>query len=265
MVKAAKLHDTAPLTVANGNWGATSLNTIYAVLESVRDGLVEAFGKEPDQPVCVAPWNKEYPLVVDDLRPYQIFLTARDTYWSQYVYQFSHELCHVLTNFDRHKEHRHKWVEETLCELSSLFVLHRLAKVWSESPPVGISKASDFAPNHRKYAKDIETKYTTSPGRDLSDWLAKNIQTLEKCPLRRELNGVVAVALLDRFRDEPSLWRDCGWLNYWDPSADATFFDYLESWSACLHRNRLGSRVPTIMKSLFQSDTALRYCGTTGG
>ena len=242
------------LIVTNGNWGATSLNTIHSVLESVRRVLVEVFGKEPDHPVNVAPWSADHALTVHDQRPYQVLLTARDTYWCQYVYQFSHELCHVLTNFDHHKEHRHKWFEESLCELSSLFVLHRLAKVWAENPPAGVLNASDFAPNHRTYAQGIEAKYAKPRGKNFSGWFAHNIETLEKCSVKREINGVVAVALLRRFQDEPSLWQDCGWLNHWDPGADATFFDYLDSWSDCLRKKGLGNRVPNIMRMLAQSE-----------
>ena len=47
----------ASLTIVNGNWGATSLRAIRAVLESARDVLAEAFGKPPDAPVRVSPWN----------------------------------------------------------------------------------------------------------------------------------------------------------------------------------------------------------------
>ena len=134
MAKGTETKETAPLIVENGNWGAVSLSAIRAVLESAYTALVEAFEKEPEDVIHVTQWNREYPLVVHDRRPYQMYLSARDRYWCQYVYQFSHELCHILTNFDRAKQHRHKWFEESLCELSSLFVLHRLAEIWAESP-----------------------------------------------------------------------------------------------------------------------------------
>ena len=250
LAKVAMSHRTALLTVKDGDWGATSLKEIHAVLESVCGVLVEAFGKEPDYPVRVSPWSRKYALAVYDQRPYQIFLTARDTYWCQYVYQFSHELCHILTNFDRHRGHRHKWFEECLCEMSSLFVLHRLAQVWTENPPPDILGAPVFAPNHRTYAEEIKTKYRKPPVAGLSGWLAENIRTLEECPVRSKLNGMMAVALLDRFRDEPSLWCDCSWLNHWNPSSDATFSDYLDSWSNCLCGNNFGNRTPPIVKKL---------------
>ena len=232
------------LIIENGNWGGTSLRTVRAVLESAFDVLLDAFGKFPDAPVCVARWNQD-PRVFYDYRPYQIRISARDTYWCQYVYQFSHELCHVMTNFDRHKEHKHKWLEESLCELASLFVLHRLATTWKDHPPAEITGAAEFAPHFRAYAADVGN--VQADRHDLPHWLAKHIDTLEANPFNRELNRTLAVALLDRFLKDPSLWRDCGWLDLWDPNGNETFRDYLDSWAALLHEKDFAARVPDLI------------------
>ena len=257
MARAFPMDRTAEfrLTVQNGNWGVTSLTAIRAVLAAAAGVLLEAFGTPPDAAVHVARWDQD-PRVFYDMRPYEIRISARDTYWCQYVYQFSHELCHVITGFDRFKEHPHKWFEESLCELASLFVLHRLAEVWAEEPPPHISEASEFAPNHAIYAEGMEEKYRAPPGIALPGWLAANIGTLGADPLRRHLNGVVAVALLDRFRRDPTLWRDCLSLNRWDPRADTTFSDYLESWTACLRKYGSDARVPALVRKTFQPGLA---------
>ena len=239
------------LTLANDNWGATSLRAVHAVLMSAYRVLTDGFGTTPDAAVNVARWDRD-PLALHDRRPYEIRLNTRDRYWSQYVYQFSHELCRVMVGFDRYREHKHKWFEEALCELASLFVLHRLATVWEETPPPGITGARDFAPNHRRYAEDIQARNPAVPGRHLPEWLAAHIATLEADPYRRDLNGVVAVSLLDRFREDPSLWRDCGWLNRWDPRADAAFTDYLDSWTAHLNASGHDHRVTAILKQFFR-------------
>ena len=261
MDKAAETQKTSPLIVENGNWGAVSLRAIHGVVESAYALLVEAFEKEPEDVIHITPWNQEYPLVVHDRRPYQMYLCARDSYWSQYVYQFSRELCRILTNFDRAGQHRHKWFEESLCELSSLFVLHRLAETWAESPPAGVFEAADFAPNHREYAEYVEAEYIISSGEDVSGWLAENISVLETSPAESKLNGVVAAALLDRFREDPSLWGECGWLNHWDPEGDETFPDYLDSWSGCLSANGISSRAPDVAKKLLYHDNKKESSG----
>ena len=236
------------LKIENGNWGATSLSTVHAVLKSAFDVLLDAFGKFPDYPVHVARWSQD-PRVFYDYRPYQIRISAHDTYWCQYVYQFSRELCHVMTNFDRHKEHKHKWFEESLCELASLFVLHRLATVWKERPPAEIIDAAEFAPHFRAYADDVgnDIGNVKTDRRDLPQWLTKHIDTLEANPFNRELNRTLAVAPLDRFLEDPSLWRDCGWLDHWDPNANATFRDYLDSWAAFLHEKDFAARTPDLI------------------
>ena len=239
---------TAPplLIIENGNWGGTSLRTVRAVLESAFAVLLDAFEKLPDAPVRVARWSQA-PRVFYDYRPYQIRISARDTYWCQYVYQFSHELCHVMTNFDRHKEHKHKWFEESLCELASLFVLHRLATVWKEHPPAEIAGAVEFAPHFRAYACDTAAKYPRICSGDSQKWLSENIDSLEAYPYERKLNGTIAVLLLDRFLEDPSLWIDCGWLDHWDPSANETFRDYLDSWAALLHEKDFAARAPSLI------------------
>ncbi len=141
--------------------------------------------------------------------------------------------------------------------MASLFVLHRLATVWVENPPPDVFGASGFAPNHRAYAEKIEAQHRAVPGGVLPEWFSENIGTLEAAPFERDLNGVVTVSLLDRFRDDPSLWRGCGWLNRWDPRSDATFSDYLDSWSACLQTNGMEDRATTIVRELFLPDVAL--------
>ena len=238
------------LTVFNGNWGRTSLASILAVLESAHGTLTSAFGVRPDAPIRVCRWNQDHPRVVHDRRPYQIFLSTGDTYWSQYVFQFSHELCHVLTGFERYREHHHKWFEESLCELASLFVLHRLADDWKLQPPPGVYRAAEFAPNHRTYALTREQQHSAPVERDLPAWYSENFSELEANPYDRIRTGIVAAALRPRFLQEPSLWVACRRLNSWDPNGDETFGDYLDSWCADLRRNGLEIRTPEMVRGL---------------
>lgn len=242
---------SALLTVENGNWGATSLRCIHSVLASAAGVLADAFGRAPDAPIQVAPWSRD-PQVFDDQRPYQIRLSARDRYWSQYVYQFSHELCHVMTNFDRHKGHKHRWFDESLCELASLFVLHRLAELWKAQPPEAIPDAAGFAPNHHTYAERIEARSPRISRDRLPDWFTEAVPRLEANPYERYLCGTVAVALLDSFHADPALWRDCVHLNHWNPDADPSFAEYLGSWTAHLQVHSLPSRAPAAIADLFK-------------
>ena len=238
------------LTVVNGNWGQASLTSILAVLESAYCTLTSAFGFRPDAPIRVCRWRQDHPLVACDRRPYQIFLNTGNTYWSQYVFQFSHELCHVLTRFERYREHRHKWFEESLCELASLFVLQRLADDWKHQPPSAVYRAAEFAPHHRTYALSREQQHSASVGGDLPTWFAANIGELEANRYDRVRTGVVATALLPLFLEDPSLWEACRRLNSWDPTGGETFGGYLDSWCADLRRNGLEIRTPELVREL---------------
>ena len=157
-----------------------------------------------------------------------------------------------MTNFDRVKEHKHKWFEESLCEMASLFVLYKLSELWSENPPPGINGSRYLAPAHAQYARDTGSKFHPTDISELPQWIEANVQTLEKSSTERcDLKGVIAVTVLRYFQSDPLLWWDCSWLNQWDANNDRTFSEYLDSWAECLRRkNAVPSRAPAILKEL---------------
>ena len=238
------------VTIANGNWGATSLRAAGAVLESAAAVLCGAFDRWPDAPVHVMPGDGS-PYVAWDRRPYRIWLSARDTYWCQYAHQFSRELCHVLVNFDRIRHHRHKWFEESLCELAALFVLIRLSRRFRHCPPPEVFGAEEFAPHFATYAHSIAGSVPAVSRAHLPGWLSGNLPALETHHVDRTLNRTVAVAMLDSFLDDESLWRDCVALNSWDASADASFADHLDSWTTHLLTTKCVARTPRLVRGLF--------------
>ncbi len=238
------------VAVANGDWGGTSLHAVHAVLESAVLVLCDAFGRIPDAPVRVHPGDGP-PMVAWGRRPYWIRISARDTYWCQYVHQFSRELCRVLVNFDRIRHHRHKWFEETLCELASLFVLHRLSERFRHDPPCDVLGARDFAPHFRTHADVIANRAPPPPPDGLSAWLREKLPALEENHADRDLNLTAAAAMLNAFLDDGSLWRDCGSLNLWDAALDRSFAGYLESWTAQIGCEGRTARTSGVVRGLF--------------
>ena len=243
------------VTIANGNWGATSLRAAGAVLESAAAVLCGAFGRWPDAPVHVLPGDGS-PYVAWDRRPYRIWLSARDTYWCQYACQFSRELCRVLVNSDRIRHHRHKWFEESVCELAALFVLIRLFERFLHHPPPEVIGAEEFAPHFATYARSIADSVPAVPRAHLPAWLSGNLPALETHHVDRTLNRTVAVAMLDVFLEDEALWPDCGELNLWDASADASFTDHLDSWTTHLLTTKCVARTPLLVRDLFFADPA---------
>lgn len=243
------------ITICNANWGATSLRAIRGVLESVLGILTAPFEKVPAAPIHVLPWFSDSPAVADDHRPYEVFLTARNRYWALYGFEFAQQVCHILTNYDSCKGHKHKWFDETLCQLASLFALHRMADSWVANPPPTVPRASAFAPYHREYAERIERQHEPPTPAGLSEWLREEIDHLEADSADRICTMTLAVALLPEFRRDPSLWVDCGVLNTWDAHGDRDFSAYLDSWAARLQELGAVPRTPQYLRRLLDSDT----------
>lgn len=60
-----------------------------------------------------------------------IFLSSPLTQWSRVAYQLAHEMCHFVIGSDVPQNLR--WLEESICELSSYYFLPRLAKYWKQN------------------------------------------------------------------------------------------------------------------------------------
>ncbi|MDA7523488.1 hypothetical protein N8548_02010, partial [bacterium] len=84
-----------------------------------------------------------------------IQLNSGNYYYSQCIYQFAHELAHVRADFQP-IDHENKWLEETLCETASLFVLRKLSKEWEKSAP------NDALKNYRKHLATYSAKVMKS-------------------------------------------------------------------------------------------------------
>ena len=89
--------------------------------------------------------------------------------------------------------------------------------------------AEAFAPHFAAYARSIAGGVPAVPHAHLPGWLSGNLPALETNHAHRTLNRTVAVAMLDSVLDDESPWEDCGALNLWDASADASFADHLDS------------------------------------
>ncbi len=231
------------VAVANGDWGATSLRAVHAVLHSAAFVLCDAFGRVPNAPVRVHPGDGP-PMVARDRRRYWIRVAARDTYWCQYAYQFSRELCRALANFDRIGRHRHKWFEESLCEVAALFALHRLSERFRHDPPSDVLGATDFAPHFTAYADEIANRAPPLPPGGLAAWFCEKLPALEQNHADRDLHLTAATAMLNAFLDDGSRWRDCGSMNLWDAALDRSFAGYLASWAAQIGCEGRTARTP---------------------
>ena len=138
----AKVHELTIRPNPEAAWGA--IENVHAVLQSTAEQLWQYFPGRRLDPILVEP--KGGPIAIYQRGPhgeYQVRLGTGDLFWAQHAYQFAHEFCHILCNYND-TAHRNKWFEESLCETASLFALRKMSKAWAVHPPY---------PNWKDYAK----------------------------------------------------------------------------------------------------------------
>lgn len=184
---------------------------VITVLDSVKSLFSKYFNSidELQVPIINNAPGVNHPYTVLETSTIYLSVDATDEhgnpacYWCQFIYQFSHELCHLIIS--KQVVQPMRWFEETICELASHFFLIESAKTWSVNPP---------CPHWRNYALSIldyelKQQNTGFPSAisDLFDTSSNLICSLEKDEYQREFNCAVATKLLPYFIDSPDLWK----------------------------------------------------------
>ena len=180
--------------------------------------------------ICVVPGpDTSVPMTYyrgDQDQPFVIQLTARNRKWSQFAYQFSHETCHVLSDYERLRDNPNNWFHEALCELASVFTLRRMAERWSAYPPY--SNWADYAESLASYVQELLSRKERQlpAGMTLSAWLLSEEESLRRDCELRDKNAIVAYSLLPIFEGDPAGWNAIRKL----PNSSGMFKDYLRDW-----------------------------------
>ena len=184
---------------------------------------VHVGSKHPKAPITLARNNLSEPITV--------WLSANETYWGQYVYQFAHEFCHVLTDhYEQLLGNPNAWLHETVCEIASIFVLKRMARQWGDSPRSLIEQ--NFAKYFGIYASErVQRPETKLPsGLNFSEWLKAREEELRISDVTNEhqrLNqSLIAYILLPLFEDRPEGWNAITKF----PTTDGYLEQYLADW-----------------------------------
>jgi len=208
---------------------------IRQVCLSAAQCFESAIVERPVEPICITPTRD----LTDP--PHTLFnrlatgqvaikLSVRGCQWAQLVYQFAHEFCHVLMNFRHPKVHPTMWIEESLCEMSSLFALRAMASRWRVAPPYQHWAA--YADALDQYANDrlAAPEHGVPAGVNFTEWLAGKLPMLEADPVRRDDNTVIARHLLLLFEADPETWRALRYLNLWSTLEDVTLATHFNVW-----------------------------------
>jgi hypothetical protein len=149
-----------------------------------------------------------------------IGLSARDTHWAQYGFQFAHEFCHALANYSnnprqltRYPRQANLWLEESLCETASLFALRAMSRSWQNAPPYPAWRS--YAPWMNDYVERrlALPEHDLPAGTSFSVWFYQNQSALRQNSDMRDRNTIIATQLLPIFESQPRGWEAVAFLN----------------------------------------------------
>jgi hypothetical protein len=185
-----------------------------------------------------------------------IGLSARDTHWAQYGFQFAHEFCHALANYSnnpqqsvRYQRHANLWLEEGLCETASLFALRAMSHSWRTTPPYLAWRG--YAPWFNDYVEQrlALPEHHLPAGKSFSVWFHENQSALRQNPDMRDRNTIIAIQLLPILEAEPRGWEAVTFLNRGSSNVDESLAQHLAAWrSRCPKQLR---RFVTRLAALF--------------
>lgn len=215
--------------ILDDGWGNASLSDLTAVINSAAGILWKYFPGRRLEPIMIQR-TRTGPMVHFERnyrREIVMDLDTEDTYWCQYAYQFAHEFCHILANFDLDGT-SNLWFEEMLCETASLFTLRHMADLWRTEPP--FPQWKPYAKELSKYSETVVKSREKIPSGTLAEFYKKHVEELRGKPASRELNGAMATVLLEMFEQSPERWEAVTWLNTSKSAPGETFGFYLEKW-----------------------------------
>ena len=215
----------------SSQWGGANIPVFVRLLRSVIEEINSLVGVHPNETLLIQPdLNRGYPecCKLPD-GSFLIFLSARgDTNWGQFVYQFAHEYCHRMINgpIDGELETTF-WFEESICEMSSLFLLKRMAEFWDEiqvsTEELGILHR--YAPFFSFYPRLL--KYPPLITVPLHDWLEANMPIISEPGYHRDLYRQIARVLFGLFFSYPDLWQMLPFLHRPKPAKYSGFYDFI--------------------------------------
>ncbi len=232
------------IQVAAGDWGNVSPSEVESLLNRIAAEMLAHFPGRRLAPIEVFP-TENAPVVLYQKGPenqYQVYLTAKGRRWGEYIYEFSHELFHILSNYEYHAPPRkapHLWFEEMMCEAASLYSLKRFSSEWEASVPR--TEWAVYAPalNRFKQRALNEPHRQLPHDTSLSQWFQEHRDSLLGNPYLRAKNEMVAMLFLPAL-ELNSDWRAVGFLNRPEIQTPMNFHEYLANWyrnTPVAHRN----------------------------
>jgi len=218
-------------------WGEAQLQDITKLLDSVIADFYTHLdiGHIIEKPVYIInSKNKipptDYPEIIKLDKFNLIYLSTSDRLWSQYSYQFAHELCHHVVDSDFYTSNdKFGWFEEALCELASIFCIDKMSQTWQANPPY--LNWTGYSTSLADYVTDIIRKPENKISKPFKIWLTENLDELFKDRYKRTENRIVALQLFPLFKHRPEFWTTIQYFKFIKVTDEMTFDNFMNTWT----------------------------------
>ncbi|HJV27366.1 MAG TPA: hypothetical protein VJ673_16885 [Aromatoleum sp.] len=224
------------IRVEGDGWGTASREEIEGLLYSVAEQLLNSSAASLNRPIVVT-HESGSPVTLfkkGGSGEYRVQLSATNRGWAQYAYQFGHEFCHIMSNYDVRGDdparRENQWFEEALCEAAGVHALRSMAERWEVEAPFPSWEA--YAPRLRSYADRLvsEPHRQLPPGVSPQGWLQTQLPVMSHNPYLRDDNEVVANLLLPLFEQSRDNWSALRYLNLAPAGAGTDLAEYVRQW-----------------------------------
>ena len=219
---------TITITLAGDNWGTGRHSTIKAVLANAAAQITKHLREDVEATIDVGHWKEDPRIWRNDGGPtsYTIRLSAKNKRWAQYSYQFAHELCHLLANYEQRFQKPNQWFEETICEMAGLYTVRSMGVTWKKNPP--FPHKTTYAKHLLEYADNAAEKVAGQTPDDESweEWLRKHEERSRADPYERVGNRIIALRMLPLFENDPEGWNAIRRL----PASEVRIGEFLTQW-----------------------------------
>ncbi|MDE0088009.1 MAG: hypothetical protein OXU23_19960, partial [Candidatus Poribacteria bacterium] len=225
---------SADLTIKvhpNNGWGGVPTTNITLLCENVvshyQDYLREEYKLEGHINVY---YDSGGPFVIGN----DVYISAKGTNLPQFIYQFSHEVTHILHNHHiTSTNNPNLWFHESICMVSSIWVLNEMSKTWKDNPPY--PKWKIYRHNLKNYADTIMNIDAVQYNGTAEEWI-KEWEDF----LRTQYNNFsqhLTVAQLSYthflgiFEEYPQVWNAVRQM----PATDVKINEYMFDWLASVN------------------------------
>ena len=158
---------------------------------------------------------------------YKIGLTVTGRFWAQFAYQFGHEFCHILHNFEETSPNNpNRWFQEALCELANLWVIRRMGQTWATRAPY--QNWIGWRHNLTGYAADLMNSHEVQYRDSGAQWLRENEDTFRNGFALEDYAtfSQLSYKFLPIFEAHPEAWNAVRKL----PTSKSKMSQYMKDW-----------------------------------